>query len=928
MFKPPFVVLDLETSGADPKKDDIIEVAMVRYENGKEVGRFNELIRIDTPLPKIITLITHITDQELQEHGKDSAEVFKEITKMLKGAYLICHNVAFDHGFLKAKGVKMELLGLMDTIPLAQILLPQATSYSLESLTVDLGIEHLHKHRAMGDVEATLELFKRLWEMGEALPSSAVQEIQRYLPQSTWGGGIFFEELKGTNQPVVGPVVGPMVGPIEGVRRALSVEEILGEDGILRKHWEQYEPRPQQVQMAKAVSGAFENGYHLICEAPTGVGKSLAYLISAAATAIQNKSKVVISTNTINLQDQLYEKDIPMLQEIYRQGTQNAGFRAALLKGRNHYLCLRRLAKFKESSRFSDPEIILLVKILVWQKTTKTGDCGEIHLTRDESMIWDFELCADSKYCTPQKCRTFGECYLQRARRLAEEADVIVVNHALLNSDLKSEGSLLPEYQYLIVDEAHNFEEAATDAFGQSLKQENFSLPFRVIRLHLEDIQRRYEGTLFGGEMAMRLLGGVLESLKDLEGRVDNLFTLVAYFVNQNVQASGYVESLLVDPTVQGMEEWLNLAVSADETSASIKDWLQELRTFAEALMLGSNDEASEQNMLAGEILQECDLLAEQTLSLKAFFSEDPSLQHIRWLTSDQQGVVGLNLAPYLPGTHLKEKLYTKKKSIVLTSATLGIKLHDKSFDAPEQHPFNYLRTILSLDEHFEELIIDSPFDYEKQAYVMIPKDVLPVTSPRSPGQLVTFFENLLKSVGGNTLSLFTSYRMIETLYMALVEPLQNAGIRLLAQRISGGRNKILKAYLADPAHSALFGTSSFWEGVDIRGEALSTLIIHKLPFDMPNDPIHKARSQLFENGFMEYTVPRAILKFRQGFGRLIRSTTDYGVMMVLDERLYSKKYGEFFLQALPDGITVEQLNLDQIPAKAKEWLELSKSNR
>ena len=325
------------------------------------------------------------------------------------------------------------------------------------------------------------------------------------------------------------------------------------------------------------------------------------------------------------------------------------------------------------------------------------------------------------------------------------------------------------------------------------------------------------------------------------------------------------------------------------------------------------------------EILQESEILQEQIVALKHFFADENSSDYIRWMTSDLKGIVTVNLAPYLPGKQLKERLYDQKKSIILTSATLGVKLSDKSFDAPEQHPFTYLRTLLSLDDKFEELIIDSPFNFETQTYVLIPNDTIPVTSPKSNQQMAPFFEQLIRNVGGNMMSLFTSYKMIENLYLDLMQPLQNEGVRLLAQRISGGRNKIMKAYMNDPAHSILFGTASFWEGVDIKGDALSTLVIHKLPFDVPSDPICKARSQMFQNGFFEYSVPRAILKFRQGFGRLIRSQKDFGVMVVLDNRVLTKEYGKLFLEALPQGITLEESKLMEIPDKVKNWLELNR---
>lgn len=927
MFNKPFVVLDLETSGVDPKKDDIIEVAMVRYENGKEVKRYDDLIKIDYKLPKIITVITGITDQDLEENGRDKGIVFEEIEEMLDGAYMIAHNIKFDFGFLEAKGLDLNILGKIDTIPLAQILYPQAASYSLESLADDLEVKHVNKHRAMGDVEATLGLFKEMCKKIDNFPSQLIKEIQKYTKRSDWDAGEVFEEVKGKsgNAQILKQVQDDNMRGVGGVKKPLEVGEILKEGGVLQKFWEDYEPRPQQVEMAESVMSAFDEGYHLICEAPTGVGKSLAYLVAAANVAIKNKSKVVISTNTINLQEQLFEKDVPLLQDIYQHGTDNPGVRVALLKGRSHYLCLRRLSKFKERQHFSDEEIVLLTKILIWKVTTVFGDSSEIHLTRGENMIWDFELCADEKYCTPQKCKAYGECYLHRARKKAEEADIIIVNHALLCADLEREGALLPDYQYLVIDEAHNFESASTDAFGMTLKQENFSLPLKLILSNLSTAKQRYEGTLFGGQMAMDRIDDVIDGMPGLQDAVDNLFTIIALFVNRNVKDSGYIEHLLVDQVILGTEEWLNLTTSSDETLRRVTEWLRKLKDFVDAWMLSGEQEASEQNEFIMEILQESEILQKQVVALRHFFADDNSSDYIRWMTSNLKGIVTVNLAPYLPGKQLKDRLYDQKKSIILTSATLGVKLSDKSFDAPEQHPFTYLRTLLSLDDKFEELIIDSPFNFETQTYVLIPNDAIPVTSPKSNQQMAPFFEQLIRNVGGNMMSLFTSYKMIENLYLDLMHPLQNEGVRLLAQRISGGRNKIMKAYMNNPAHSILFGTASFWEGVDIKGDALSTLVIHKLPFDVPSDPICKARSQMFQNGFFEYSVPRAILKFRQGFGRLIRSQKDFGVMVVLDNRVLTKEYGKLFLEALPEGITLEESKLMEIPDKVKNWLELNR---
>ncbi|MFH0820925.1 MAG: helicase C-terminal domain-containing protein [Candidatus Peregrinibacteria bacterium] len=909
MFKKPFVVLDLETSGIDPKNNDIIEMALIRYENGKEVARMDSLIKIDYVLPKIITAITGITDEEIRAKGQPLLEVIHEAEPLLSDAYLIGHNINFDVGFLKSKGVKLDVLGLIDTVPLAQILIPSAPSYSLESLASDLGIEHTESHRAMGDVEATLDLFKHLLGVIDQLPKETVAEIQKHVAKSSWESGVVFSDVAPSKRKRA-----------EGAKPHDSTHHtVLNDVSIppspidldtffksMAQSFKQYEERPQQQEMAKAVLNAFEHGYHLIAEAPTGVGKSLAYLAAAAETALRNKSKVVISTNTLNLQQQLYEKDVPLLLQVYKNVTGGSGLKTAVLKGRSHYLCLRRLAEFKRRPQFNEKEVVLLTKILVWQAITKTGDSGEIHITREESLIWDFELSADKKYCSPVKCQAYGECGLHRARALAETADLLIVNHALLCADLESGGGLLPEYQYLIVDEAHHFEEAATDAFSCSVGQESIALPIKLMMQKLEELRQKH-GTQFSS------LEPLLQEIPALQQFIDNFFSVIALFTGRNVPDSGYEEHLLIDSRILGMPEWTNLETSMEELYGKVHYWLKNLRV--------SPLEFSD------ELLQEMEALEEQLHRLKLFFSEAETAEsehrQIRWMSANLSGIVSLHIAPLLTGPRLKEMLYDQKKSIILTSATLATPVPNEEID--DHRPFGYLRQMLGLDDRFEELLLDSPFNFETQAYVLLPTDMHPLTSPRSMGQVTEFFVALIQATGGGTLGLFTAYSAIETLYLNLINRPEGQQTHILGQRISGGRNKIMKAYLADPTHSVLLGTSSFWEGIDIKGEGLTSLIIHKLPFDVPSEPIFAARRALFGNAFIEYAVPRAVLRFRQGFGRLIRSKRDYGCLVVLDNRLTTKDFGQCFIGALPKGITVERTGLMEIPNKIKKWLLLTK---
>jgi len=928
MFNKPFVVLDLETSGIDNKRDDIIEVAMVRYEDGKEVARYDDLIKIGYKLPEIITVITGITDRDLNEDGKEKATVFTEVEKIVKGAYIVAHNSSFDVGFLRAKGVKLDILGVLDTIPLAQILIPDAPSYSLESLTFDLDISHEKKHRAMGDVEATLDLFKILWKKAGGIPKASLSEIQDFLPRANWESAVFFEELKSTatkTKTVPAALVAELVGTGDSVKRSLELDEIFKKEGALGRTMPDWEPRPQQVSMSQNVLTAFQQGYHLICEAPTGVGKSLAYLAAAANIAISNKSKVVISTNTINLQEQLFLKDVPLLQSIYREATGNSGVRAALLKGRSHYLCLRRLAEFKRRPRLTVDELILLIKIIVWQAWYDGGDSSDIHLTREENLIWDFELSADQKFCTPQKCKAFGNCYLHEARKKAENADIIIVNHALLCADLESEGSLLPDYQYLVVDEAHHFEEVATKAFGVEIKQESLTIPIKGIRNHLDDLKRRFSGTLFTNGKTFESIDSILEAVPDLEQALDNFFSVVVLFVSRNVPDSGFIEHLLVDKIVGASEEWLNLGNSFTEVHQRIIKWLSELRKFAQALELAESKDFPDQSDFTDELFQEIQILSEELGHIHNFFeNEEDAKKLIRWISSDMQGAITIYMAPLLLGEELSKKLYNSKKSVIFTSATLGVKL--VSPDETEQHPFTYIRQMLGLDERFEELILESPFDFETQAYVITPTDLKPVQSKDSLDQVGDFFKKFIRAIGGSMMGLFTSHGALERVYLHLMHEFTANDPKVLAQRISGGRAKVMKAYMNNPQHSVLLGTNSFWEGVDIKGDALTTLVIHKLPFDVPNDPIFKARKEMFQNSFMEYQVPRAVLRFRQGFGRLIRSKKDYGALVVLDNRVLTMEYGKMFLQALPHGVLKEKMKLAEVPEKVREWLDLSKN--
>ena len=389
--------------------------------------------------------------------------------------------------------------------------------------------------------------------------------------------------------------------------------------------------------------------------------------------------------------------------------------------------------------------------------------------------------------------------------------------------------------------------------------------------------------------------------------------------MTQQVEESAFTENLLIEPRIAGLEEWLNLGETFNQLRVQMEEWLKGIRQLAVRMQLA--DAMLEERI--NELMQEVGLLNEQLLTLKHFFATQEAESHwIRWIVSDSMGGIVLHVAPLFPGELLKEDLYEAKSSIIFTSATLGVQLADPNGEESQApKPFEYFRRMLSLDERFEELMLDSPFDFESQTYIITPNDLLSLQSRDSAKQVSDFFLDLLRSVKGSTMGLFTSHSALQNVYLNIAPQAAAEGIKVLGQRMSGGQGKILKTYMNDPLHSALLGVNRFWEGVDLQGESLTTLVIHKLPFDVPNDPIVKVRGQMFHNGFMEYALPRAILRFRQGFGRLIRSQKDYGVMILLDNRVLHQRYGQMFLQALPQKVTIESMPLKQVPEKVAEWL-------
>ena len=952
-----FVALDIETTGLDADRDSIIEIGAVKFRadsagpssrQAQAADTWSTLVNPERPLPYKIQMLTGIKPQDVRSAPPLSA-VTSALAAFVQDHPIVGHNVAFDLAFLRQHGI---LLGnpSIDTFQLASILLPQVPSYSLSVLADALGIKFTERHRALADAVAVKDLFLALVERGQRMDLAVLQEINRVAGRSTWPLKDFFRDLERDQARTAftsnvreqllakGNLDGAALGLVLDQRESLEplqpTEEkqlldeqalvaMLGQDGLLAEHFPGYEYRPQQVEMLQAVVRAFNEGRQVLAEAGTGTGKSLAYLLPAIHFAVQNGRPVVVSTNTINLQDQLFNKDIPDLQCILP-----LRFKAALLKGRSNYLCLRKLALFRRSETLREDEAQVLAKILAWLPHTESGDSAELSLRDQEFGIWS-RVQAEQESCLGDKCPHLrkGRCFLYRARHNAEAAHVIVVNHALLLSDALVSNRVLPEYHHLIVDEAHHLEARATEQFGFAINPGQARLLLASLsqrtdtgssRGFLPSIPQHFRGSRVSSEIQQQVSAYLTRLQREVElaqGLLDKLLDALQKFVLEAVPSlqqsnAAYDQQAELTSGMRVQPAWSDIEVATahlDDVLATVEKGLQGLHT-------GLVDLEDQDIPDYDDLLQEIISRLAYVRALREHLSEaisEPSTKQVYWFrVAAKDGEVALHAAPLHVGTLLQQNLFPKLDTLILTSATLST-----------AREFAYIRERLGLSDA-DELRVESPFDYASSTLLYLPTDIPEPAQPNYQNAVVESIVELCLATQGRALVLFTSYHQLKTTYYAVARPLEEAGIVLFGQGLDGSRRQLLERFKTTP-HCVLFGTRSFWEGVDVVGPALSCLVIARLPFSVPSDPIFAARSRTFDDSFGEYAVPEAVLRFRQGFGRLIRSYSDRGIVVVLDRRILSKSYGQSFLASLP-GCTVHRGPLHELPSRAVGWLEES----
>ncbi len=842
----------------------------------------------------------------------------------------VVHHAAVFLEFLEASNLHPPRQ-VIDSRELAEIVLPRCSDYSLASVAGELHIEPPEMPGSPGLARLTRSVWDALVVEMRNLPGPALVALSELAmaadsPLADVLGKAADKKagfvLSDGGEPGLGSVFKNHERIFKEAQQFQTPERrdapvdtqkicaMFAKDGAVGRNLGNFEPREEQIGMAESVCDALNHGRHLMCEAGTGIGKSMAYLLPIIAWARQNDDKVIVSTNTKNLQEQLHGKDLPFLKKLL-----GGRFQTALLKGRSNYLCVRRflnLIRYHDRELSAPQEAAAVMPLVGWATSTRTGDISECSAFLQQSGAGALSalVTAGGDECMGRGCRYINKCFVRRARALAQLSDIIVVNHALAFADVALDRPHLPRERCIVFDEAHNIEDVATEAVAVDVDSFTF---YRICRRLW---RRRRDGsgvgmvsTLIGliskhlpesgalsRETALEMAQGVVEGVEELGQEVRGFFDMLSGPFDPLPPAE---DKILLDRCRPEVTETGLIGETAARVDAACRKLQERVKNLVECL---------EENSECHETIPEFAMdLAAQNRRLRdaaaglEFILKREGENHVYWLQRSGGGrrnYFTLRAAPLEVGDFMRTFFFDEMRSVIMTSATLRV-----------EGGFDYIKERLGAGRLSPERLscaaFGSPFDFARQTRLCVPT-FLPDAGGRRDAsydeELSSFLIDLLRGTAGRSLVLFTSYSLLNKVYERIKRPLEGVGVPLLAQGRDGSRRS-LTARFKENIGSVLLGTQSFWEGVDVLGESLSCLVVTKLPFHVFTDPLVQGRIQhLRENHtdpFRHYTLPEAVINFRQGFGRLIRHRTDRGVVVVTDRRLVTKSYGRSFLSDL-----------------------------
>ncbi len=929
-----YVVVDLETTGNMWEKGDrIIQLSAVVIQHSQIIDQYTTFINPGISIPPFIAELTGIED-EMVEDAPYFFEIAGKIQTLLRDAVFVAHNVLFDLGFLRKEmeeaGYFNVFSNAIDTVELTKILMPESPSYKLSELSDVLGFDHDRPHQADSDALVTAELLLMLIEKVKQLPIVTLEkltELAFYLKSDI---GPLFHELLHEQEAKIenlaedlevhrGIALKKKCKPINNQDKKDHPYPLTEEEKVqlLSPHINGFQAREMQFDMMDTIYEAFVDQKHTVIEAGTGTGKSLAYLIPALYVAVEKQQPVVISTYTTQMQEQILNNEIRRLAKAVPFPIQ-----ACIAKGRNHYI---HLLKFEQTLREKEkhPDIVLTkMQILVWLTRTETGDLDELNFTSG-GHLFRYRIQHDGWFMDKEKDSWLSRDFYLFAREKALQSNIIITNHSMLLLD--TEKQILPNYQYVIIDEAHHLERTARKSFGEKLEYNSVKYWIgRLGTLEKDFFFKTLESLIKNKKLTPTTHSMELEQvILQMDEELDILYAqlgklLVNSTENKTVQTRK--EFFRITNEMKENLTWQSIVMCAErvyDQHQLIKKGLEErlvlIKNHKEKLAIAEQAFIEEMN----SFIQEWTAIGGR---IKDIFIS-PAEEDILWLQGDVKALpnsITVRNEPTEIGPILRERLFQQKNSIVLTSATLSI-----------QGSFHYFLYELGLtkDEIIQK-IYPSPFKFEKIAKLLIPTDLPEIRGQVMDRDIEMIASHLLaiaEVTNGRMLILFTSYDMLKKTYYLVKDAGCLEDYAILAQGISAGsRSRLIKNF--QQFHKAiLFGTSSFWEGVDIPGKDLSCLIIVRLPFAPPDEPVTEAKYERIKekgmNPFTTYALPQAVLRFKQGFGRLIRGEEDRGVVVVFDKRLDTTSYGKVFLQSIPP-IPIERGSLPVILDQIQQWLD------
>ncbi len=926
-----YCVVDLETTGFQPGRDRIIEVAAVRASGDQATGRISSLIDPGVTIPPQITLLTGI-DQDTVEGAPSLADFFDEFAEFLGDSLIVAYSrleeaflghlyPVFDRGKFSNP--------YLDAMDLAIMLMPSLKGHRQIDLARVFEVEVVNAHRAEDDVDTLFSVFNVLLNGLYNTPLPVLKALTDHAPARKGGlshllgrvleersGGRKIEGLK-LERAVRKDRFWEDIPPLEGSGTHTGtgrerLRSYFDSSASLAGQFDDYEERDEQLQMAEAVSRTLDQGEILLVEAGTGTGKSLAYLVPCVLWAKSAELPLVVSTRTLNLQDQLFTKDLPGLESALGHGS----FRYSVLKGYNNYICLRKLqALISGGKRLSEGQLGILGMLINWVTENETGDVSLLNVTHLRGL--DEQVMANHRECPGGRCSFArnGCCFYRKALYRARRSHIVVVNHSLLLT-----GVNLP-FRTAVIDEAHSLEDAATEQFTAELD-------YREARRFLEGLFSPVDGSGFLADIETGLKGQLEPEALDralfevgevkeavelcLEG-LEKVFIALSDMYDGD--GSGLSEVRFSQGQIESME--YSRLQSHAEAFAADMDRLYVRLSRALAAVRDLTEAPDRLEYMAADLEGKA-VRASEFESVTGLVLSNEDDGRVRWASvgvPDRFDQQSLKASPIHVGEILAEVLFGELDSIVLTSATLTV---NGSFD--------FFRSRVGLDmledRRLEEVILDSSFDFRRQMQILILHDMPEPGTEGYEDSLARVISAVIPAAGGGVLVLFTNRKLMLSTHARVADDLHDRGYPVLCQVPGHSRRRLAEEFVDDPGAS-LFGTASFWEGVDARGSTLRLVVVTRVPFESPGRPVFEARSEKvrIEGGsdFMSLSLPLAALKLKQGVGRLIRTRQDTGQVLLLDSRINSMRYGQILLRSLPPGRR-RKVSLDEVERAVTEF--------